>query len=91
MREFAVFFKVVAHIAKVFLYLSYCLKICTAIKGISADQEKLNQIFSDVATSDIQTLDLIVQREAIVHGDAMRDTITGIENQTGCLSFREKC
>ena len=33
-----------------------------------------------MATSDIQTLDLIVKREAIVHGDTMRDTITSIEN-----------
>jgi hypothetical protein len=80
LREFAVFFEVIAHIAKVFLYLSYCLKICAAIECIPTDQQKLNKIFSNVTTSNIQTFDLIVQREAIIYRNAVRDTITSIEN-----------
>jgi hypothetical protein len=60
--------------------LSDRLKIGAAVKSIAANQEKLDEVICNVATSHIQTLDLIEEGESLHHWDAMRHTIACVKH-----------
>ena len=52
-------------------------------EGGTAFHEELHHVLGEVATGEIDTADGVGHGEALVDGDGVGDTITGVENATG--------
>lgn len=86
--ELLVQLQVVRNIAKLLLDLAHCLEICSTVQGVSTAEKESDQVPGNVATSNVQTADMVVQDCGFVNGDNVGDTITGINDHTTAKTCR---
>jgi hypothetical protein len=58
------------------------LEIGSPVEDIAAEEEKLDEVASDVTTGDVETTGQVGQREALVHGHDVGHTVTRIDDHT---------
>ena len=86
--ELLVQLQVVRNIAKLLLDLAHRLEICRTVQGVSTTEKEGDQVPGNIATSNVQTADMVVQDCGFVNGDNVGDTITGINDHTTAKTCR---
>lgn len=81
-RELLVQFQIVRDVAQLLLDLAHGLEVGRAVEGVTAAEEKGDQVAGDVATSNVQSVDVVVQDGGFIDGDNVGDTVSGIDDDT---------
>jgi hypothetical protein len=85
--ELLVQLEIVGDVSELLLDLTHGLEIGGSVERIAAAEKERNKVAGDIATSDIQSTDVMVQYGRLVHGDDVCDTVTGINNHTAAQTY----
>lgn len=77
-------------IAKLLLDLTDSLEISSTVEGISTEEEKFDEVTSNITSSHIQTACEMGKGETIKHRDDVGNTITTIYHHTSQETFKLK-
>jgi hypothetical protein len=80
LRELLVKLKVVGDVAQLLLNLTNRLEIGGSVQRITPAKEEGDEVTGNVATGDVQSLDVVVQHGRFVHGDNVCHAVTGVHN-----------
>jgi hypothetical protein len=76
--------EVIAHKAQRLLDTPHRLEICCPLESVSAHEKELDEIAGDVSAGDVESTGEVRKGEAVVDGDDVGDTVSGIDDDT-CL------
>jgi hypothetical protein len=63
--------------------LADSLEIGGSVQGVATAQQQLDEVASDITSSDIQTLGKVVENNGLVDGNDVSDTISRVNDDTG--------
>lgn len=75
--------EVASDVAELLLDLTDSLKVSRAVKVVSAELEELDEVVGDITTGDVETVGQVRERETLVDGDDVGDTITRVHDDSG--------
>merc|ERR1711972_656653 len=75
--------KVQGHVAQLLLDVPHDLTLGGGGEGVAALGEDLHQVVGQVTAGQVQTEDGVGQGVSLVDGDGVRDTIAGVQDNTG--------
>ena len=79
-----------SHITKLLLDLPNDVKVGSAVKGVSPQQQQLNKILGDVSSCHVQPTNKLRWYKTVPHRYNMGDSVTGIYNDSGKQSLQMK-
>lgn len=82
--------KVIADIAKLLLHLTDCLEVSSAVEGVTAEEEELNEVARNVTTGHIDALSEVRERETLEDRDNVGHTIARVHHDTSQQTLRTK-
>lgn len=71
-------------VTKLLLDVSDDFTLGSGGEGVTSLHENLDQVVGQVSTGQVETQDGVGQRETLVDGNSVGDTISRVENDTGC-------
>ena len=82
-RELLLDLDVVADIAELLLHDADRLEVSRGVKGVSSQQQELDQVLGDVAAGNVEAAGQVREREPLVDRDDVGDAVAGVDDDTG--------
>mmetsp|Transcript_16672 Transcript_16672/g.33679 ORF Transcript_16672/g.33679 Transcript_16672/m.33679 type:complete len:290 (+) Transcript_16672:186-1055(+) len=81
-RKLLLQLEVVPHVAHLLLDLTHRLEVRRPIEGVPPQQQQLDQVLGQMASRDVEALDLVGQREPFVHRHDVGHAVARVDHDT---------
>ena len=78
--------EVKSNVAKLLLDVTDNFTLSRGREGVTTLHQDFDEVVRQVTTSQVQTKDSVRERETLVDGHCVRDSVTGVEDDTRCTT-----